>query len=229
MDTRAGRPDGGYEPIAEFYREQCEGTVDGDPTFAEIRRLLDDVSGLRAVDIACGEGRGSRALAGSAADVVGVDISPTLLEIARNHEAVEPLGIDYVLGDVMGVEWFDGRAFDVAVCNHGLADIPDLDAALDSVARVLAPGGRFVFSILHPCCPGAGPTTPSAWPPDGGYGSEGWWLADNPGMRGKVGSNFRMLSTYCNAVIAAGFQIREVAEPCSDDVPMFLVVDSRRF
>lgn len=227
MDEDAG-PDGGYETIAEFYVEQCRGTVEGDPVFGAVSRLVDDVSGRRVIDIACGEGRGSRALANSGADVVGVDISPTLLEIGRGREAAEPLGIDYRLGDAGGLDWFDGRLFDAAVCNHGFADISDLGAALDTVARVLRPGGIFVFSILHPCCPGAGPTTPSAWPPDRGYGSEGWWLADNPGMRGKVGSNFRTLSTYLNALIAKGFQLQEVAEPLSDEVPMFLVVASRK-
>lgn len=96
-----------------------------------------------------------------------------------------------------------------------------------------------MFSILHPCFPGWGEEAPSSWRPGGGYYAEGWWLADNPGFRGKVGANHRMLSTYVNALAGAGLPIEEVAEPLptgewldarpsGDLVPVYLVVRCRR-
>jgi hypothetical protein len=67
-----------------------------------------------------------------------------------------------------------------------------------------------VFSILHPYWDR---DAPSSWPPDLGYFREGWWLASNPGFRGKVGSQHRMLSTYLNGLACHGLALEEVAEP----------------
>jgi SAM-dependent methyltransferase len=125
------------------------------------------------------------------------------------------------------------------VCNHGLADIDDLDGTLATVARVLRPGGRFVFSILHPCFPGWDDDAPSSWPRGDGYYAEG--LVARPESRhpGKVGSNHRMFSTYLNSAVHHHLTIEEVAEPApgpnlrarqlaaqpgAGPVPMFLVV-----
>lgn len=221
------QPEARYDGIADFYVGESGGTA-ADVVSQTLLELLGDVGSLRVLDLACGEGRLSRELAHRGAAVVGVDLSQRLLARARSRDDEDALGIGYLIGDAHGIEWWDGEAFDVVVCNHGLADIDDLDAAVGTVATVLAPRGTFAFSILHPCCPGNGSTTPSAWPPAAGYGTEGWWLADNPGMRGKVGSTFRRLSTYLNTATRRGLSVVDVAEPASDEVPMFLVVTCRR-
>jgi hypothetical protein len=57
---------------------------------------------------------------------------------------------------------------------------------------------------------------PSSWPPDLGYYHEGWWLASNPGFRGKVGSSHRMLSTYLNSLAGHGLALERAAEPPPD-------------
>jgi hypothetical protein len=90
-----------------------------------------------------------------------------------------------------------------------------------------------VFSILHPCFPGSGDDAPSSWPPEG-YFREGWWLASNTGFRGAVGSQFRMLSTYLNALVRHGFVLDRAVEPppavetlgtpLGAQIPWFLVV-----
>jgi SAM-dependent methyltransferase len=102
--------------------------------------------------------------------------------------------------DVTSPDALVGEPFDSVSCNFGLSDIDDLDAALATVQRVLRPGGRFVFSILHPCFAGWGETAPSSWPPDRSYYDELWWQPNNPGFRGKVGANHRTVATYLNAL-----------------------------
>jgi SAM-dependent methyltransferase len=178
--------------------------------------LAGDVGGLRLLEVACGQGRVARELARRGADVTGLDISAALLTKAWAYETAEPLGVSYLHADVTASGLLDGRAFDGVVCNYGLSDIDDLDGLLANVARLLRPGGWFVFSLLHPCFPGWGSDAPSSWPPDQGYYLERWWLASNTGYRGQVGSNHRMISTYLNHLTRHGLVLDLVAEPPPD-------------
>jgi SAM-dependent methyltransferase len=226
-----------YDPIAEMYVETVGDDV-SDPATASLLDLLGDVATRRVLDMACGHGRIARELARRGADVVGVDISAVLLAKAKALEAQSPLGVSYLWADVSSPQCLEGEIFDIVVCNFGLSDIDDLPGTLATVARILRPHGIFAFSILHPCFPGSGENAPSSWPPSKGYFDEGWWLAQNPGFRGKVGSNFRMLSTYLNALIGHGLQLDEAAEPrpsageASDalraQVPWYLVLRTRK-
>ena len=198
---------------------------------AEARPLLpSDLSGQRVLEMACGLGELSRLLAARGASVTAVDLSTNMLGQATNEEAERPLGIRYLVGDVTTTDWWNGVAFDGVVCNMALMDVDDLDAAMATAARVLNPGGWFSFSLFHPCFPGlregASEQLPS-WPPDGGYSSEGWWTTHGDGVRGRVGANHRMLSTYLNATLRAGFELVEFREPAAL-VPRFIIIRCRR-
>ncbi len=201
-----------YDDIAEFY-EQRSGRTVSDPATAALLDLAGDVSGLRLLEVACGQGRVARELARRGATLTGLDISAALLAQARAYEAAEPLGIGYLHADVTAPSALEGRAFDGVVCNYGLSDIDDLDGVLANVARWLRPGGAFVFSLLHPCFPGWGSDAPSSWPPGQGYYQEGWWLASNTGYRGRVGSSHRMISTYLNSLTRHGLALDHAVEP----------------
>lgn len=227
-----------YDEIADFYAA-ATGDAVADPAAQSLMGLLGDVAGSRVLDLACGHGRISRELARRGAQVVGADLAAALIEKACAAEAAAPLGVTYEHADATSPLALQGQVFDAVACNYGLSDIDDLGAALDTVHRVLRSGGALVFSILHPCFPGWDEDAPSAWPPGGGYYAERWWLADNTGFRGRVGSNFRMLSTYLNALVRHGFMIEQVEEPepppgwaerapGSDPVPYVLVVRATR-
>jgi SAM-dependent methyltransferase len=227
-----------YDEIADFY-DSVVGDELRDPAAAALLDLLPDLHGLRVLDLACGQGRVSRELARRGARVVGLDISIELLDKARSAEDAEPLGIGYVQADASSSEALAGEGFDGVACHFGLSDIDDLVATIATISRVLTPGGWFVFSILHPCFPGWGDDAPSSWPTGRGYFAEGWWLADNPGFRGKVGANHRMLSTYLNQLIEHGLALEQACEPrpvgewlnakrSEDLVPVFLVLRCRR-
>lgn len=231
-----------YDLITGFYLGVV-GSDASDPSAATLLGLLGGVRGMRVLDLACGHGRITRELARRGGRVSGVDISEKLLELARDAEAAQPLGITYSRCDITSDHALRGETFDVISCNQGLADIDDLDGALHTVSRLLRRGGRFVFSILHPCFPGWDQDAPSSWPPHGGYHAEGWWLASNPGIRGKVGANHRMLSTYLNTLRRHHLTIERTAEPrpgptllarqrtAQPDAgppPMFLVVACRK-
>ena len=125
-------------------------------------------------------------------------------------------GIDYIRQDVTAQHEFAVASFDLVVCHFGLTDIDDLDGMLVTGSQALRPGGAFVFSIVHSCFPGWGENSPSSWPPGGDYYAEGWWLAQNPVLRGKVGANHPTLSTYLNSLVVHGFVLERVAEPAPD-------------
>jgi 2-polyprenyl-3-methyl-5-hydroxy-6-metoxy-1,4-benzoquinol methylase len=223
-----------YDAIAEFYDAAVADDLT-DVGTAALLELAGDVAGLRIADVACGQGRVSRELARRGASVVGVDISERLLAKARAAEERHPLGIEYVRADAAANAEFASPPFDGVVCNYGLSDIDDLDGVLAAVTAAVEPGGWFVFSILHPCFPGWDADAPSSWPPGEGYFREGWWQAQNPGFRGKVGANHRTLATYLNLLKHHGLLLDVVAEPRPDPtwaarkpgaepVPVYLVI-----
>ena len=201
-----------YDAVADFYEAGWTDSYD-DPATAALFALLGPVAELRVLDVACGHGRITRELARRGARVTAVDVSDALLEKARVVEAREPLGIEYVHADISSSPRLSGP-FDAATCSFGLSDIDDLDGAISSVARALAPGGRFVCSLLHPCFAGAGEVSGS-WPARSKYSDERWWTAEGARstLRRAVGANHRMLSTYVNTFREHGFGLDAMAEP----------------
>ncbi|UBU15897.1 class I SAM-dependent methyltransferase [Nonomuraea gerenzanensis] len=207
-----------YDEIADFYAAGWADDID-DPASRRLLELLEPVAGRRVLEIACGHGRISRALARRGAEVVGADISAALIEKAEAAEREAPLGVRYVHADVTARPAPQGRLgvagpFDVVVCSFGLSDIDDLEGALATTAAVLRPGGVFACSILHPCFPG-GQEVSGSWPTGGRYHDEGWWRADGElsSLRRQVGANHRTLSTYVNALRRHDLWVEEVAEP----------------
>lgn len=224
MDT-----DAAYDHIAEWY----DGIVEQDGfqhglVVPALFGLVGDVQGQRICDLACGQGYVSRRLARRGADVVGVDVSTRLLELARAREHEEPLGINYRLGDVQDAQSLAGERFDGVVSNMALIAIPDLDATLATVSRCLDVGGWFVFSITQPCFQAPG----SEWFVDDAgrrgrriyeYFDERGWRSANPnGVRGRVDDYHRTLSTYVNTLADYGLLIDAMVEPrnaAADGVP----------
>jgi ubiquinone/menaquinone biosynthesis C-methylase UbiE len=113
--------------------------------------LVGEVAGMRLLDLACGNGYLSRRFARQGATVTAVDTNAPLLERIRQREAQEPLGITYLLADAAHLDMLQDGTFDLVVCNMALMDIEDAAGAIQEVSRVLAPGGRFVASLSHPC------------------------------------------------------------------------------
>ncbi len=100
--------------------------------------------GMRAVDLACGTGDIGFALARRGADVVGIDVTFRMLQLARRRIArrVDP-PIATVTGDMARLPLANGVA-DVVSTGYGLRNVPDLVGALGEMHRVLRPGGRLV-------------------------------------------------------------------------------------
>lgn len=218
-----------YDEIADWYATWV-GVGDGLIADGVGELVPPTVQGTRVLDVACGHGRASRGLARLGAAVVGVDISAELIASARAREVTDSLGIDYHAADVATPDqWWDGAFFDGAVCEMAMMDIDDLDGTVNAVAKTVRAGGWFAISIVHPCFPGNEEGL-SSWPPEQSYFYEGRWTssAHNPaGVRIRVGSSHRTMSTYLNALINAGFALERVVEPPAPE-PMIILLRCRR-
>lgn len=110
-----------------------------------------DVSGKKILDLGCGNGRYSIIFAKMGAKVIGIDISPHQLEIAKRVNS-HP-NINYVQGDVSDLSDIKSGTIDLVFMNLVIPDINQvskIDKLFSEVVRVIKRNGIFIFSILHP-------------------------------------------------------------------------------
>lgn len=166
----------------------------------------------RALDVGCGEGRFCRMLRSAGIRAVGLDPTEALVEEARRRD---PKG-DYRLGRAEDMDFADGT-FDLVVSYLTLIDIPDVEAGIGGMARVLRPGGTLLIANL---------TSFSTASRTGGWSRDAdgelefcidhyleeraLWLE----MRGiRIRNWHRPLSTYMRLLLAQGLILRSFEEP----------------
>jgi 2-polyprenyl-6-hydroxyphenyl methylase / 3-demethylubiquinone-9 3-methyltransferase len=105
--------------------------------------------GVAALDVGCGGGLLSEALAREGAHVTAIDLAPQVLAVARLHLHESGLSVDYrqVSAEALADE-MPGR-FDVVTCMEMLEHVPDPGSVIGACARLLAPGGRLFLSTLN--------------------------------------------------------------------------------
>jgi ubiquinone/menaquinone biosynthesis C-methylase UbiE len=97
------------------------------------------------LDLGCGEGRLARELRSRGENVVGVDASPAMIDLARE---ADPDG-DYRVADAAALPLEDG-AFQLVVAFMSLQDIDDPERAIAEASRVLQPAGALCLAVTHP-------------------------------------------------------------------------------
>lgn len=177
-------------------------------------RLLGEVAGRRILEVGCGSAPCARWLADRGAEVVAFDLSAGMLRHARQAAVDTGIVVPLVQADVCQLP-FAAASFDLAFSAFGaIPFVAESDAALREVARVLRPGGRWVFSVTHPMR---------------------WMFPDDPGPRGLtvIQSYFdrspyvevdgdgipayvehhRTLGDRIRELVAAGFTLVDLIEP----------------
>lgn len=108
-------------------------------------RLAKPKPGERALDLCCGTGDLTLALAAKGANSVGLDFSEPMLQVARqkaqSHSSKSQ--IEFVCSDAQKIP-FPENTFDILTIGYGLRNLADLDGGLRDMFRVAKPGGRFV-------------------------------------------------------------------------------------
>src|SRR5262245_57778443 len=115
-------------------------------------RMVGELTGKRVLDLACGFGFYTRLLKQRGAmQVIGVDISPEMVRLARAKEQEEPTGVEYCVGDATALPVLG--AFDLVTAVYLLNYATSKDEMLDmcrSAYDNLVPGGRFVAYTINP-------------------------------------------------------------------------------
>ena len=147
----------------------------------------------RVLDVACGTGRHSAYLVELGHAVTGIDVSPEMLQVARQKAR----GAQFVEGPMAPLP-FDDAEFDGALCALALSHVADIDAPIAELARVLRPGGRLVVSDFHPFMVLLG-------------GQAGFRATD--GTPNFVASHAHLPSRMLDAAARAGLTVVECVEP----------------
>ncbi|HHQ14589.1 MAG TPA: class I SAM-dependent methyltransferase [Chromatiales bacterium] len=202
-----------YDAIAQQYRQTKSSPL---RTFVEVPSLFahaGDLAGCRVLDLACGDGFYSRQLRErGAAEVVGVDVSAAMIELARAGEQRTPLGIEYHCADA--AELPDLGRFDLVFATyllHYAADVETLNRMCANIAAVLQPEGRLLALNENPDQP---------FESGGCYAAYGFSKTLRPPLRDGAVIDYRMMAgrgmfafevhyfsreTYQRAFEAAGF------------------------
>jgi ubiquinone/menaquinone biosynthesis C-methylase UbiE len=166
-------------------------------------RLLGDVAGRRVLEVGTGAGQCSRWLVTQGARPVGIDLSAAQLGHSRVLDRRTGVAVTVVQADAQRLPFAD-ESFDLACSAFGaIPFVADSAAVMREVARVLRPGGRWVFSVTHPIR---------------------WCFPDDPGPAGLVAQTSyfdrrayveqdeRGIPTYVEHHRTIGDRVREVIE-----------------
>ena len=206
-----------WELTAEWFQDEIDldigvnwtgSTTDDDLT------LLDDVAGADVLELGCGGGQCSVALARRGANVTGIDLSAEQLSFARDLAAEYDADVGFLQGDVTDLSTFPDERFDVAFNAYVLQWVDDLATCFCETHRVLRPGGRFVFAMPHPVYPLADPDSHTV---EESYFDTGRQVTQYDDLDRDMVTYRHRVSDVHNALVGAGFRVERIREPGSDD------------
>jgi SAM-dependent methyltransferase len=170
---------GPYQRITETLTDIHERVIDA----------LDPAAGDRWLDLATGTGAIAELAAAGGADVTGLDLSPALIETAKERASEQGLDIEYMVGDAENLPFEDG-SYDKVSSTFGIMFAPDHEAVARELARVTESGGKLalanwtpqgglgrMFRVMAPYQPAPPPSSPFDW-------------GDEPRVRELLGDEF---------------------------------------
>lgn len=114
------------------------------------RRLLGDVTGLRVLDLGCGAGRSSVALASAGARVVAIDADEREVDAVRSAADAAEVHVEAHHADLADLAFLQPDSFDAVVAVHSLAAVEDLGRVFRQTHRLLKSDRPVVLSLPHP-------------------------------------------------------------------------------
>lgn len=181
------------------------------PIFVE---MVGDVKGLRVLDLGCGDGRyGGELLMAGCRTYTGLDSAQQMVDLAKNNLPNQSTQIVCTKIE----DWsFPTARFDLVVSRLALHYVADLTVTLQDIYRALTPGGRFVFSVVHPVITSCDRSR-------AGGGKRQDWIVDDyfvPGPRSvfmmgeQVEQYHRTVEEFFGTLQQAGFVVEQLRESC---------------
>jgi 2-polyprenyl-6-hydroxyphenyl methylase/3-demethylubiquinone-9 3-methyltransferase len=115
-------------------------------------RYVESAAGLRdrqVLDVGCGGGILSEAMARSGARVLGIDLSQAVLDVAELHALQGQVAVEYQAIGAEELAALRPDSFDLVTCMEMLEHVPDPAATLGALGRLVRPGGHVVVSTLN--------------------------------------------------------------------------------
>jgi SAM-dependent methyltransferase len=194
-----------YDDMAGTYAEHAaDSAYNAHYDRPAVLELVGDVAGKRILDAGCGPGLYAEELLARGAELVGIDASAAMVELARARLGDRARVLQADLGERLP---FADASFDLVVCALVIHHVDDREACLREFFRVLEPAGRAVISTQHPT---------ADWLRKGGSYFEAKHEEDvwHRGEREFTVQFWREpLTAFCDAIARAGFLIERLVEP----------------
>lgn len=205
-----------------LYDEVLTGFYAHNPGITDLLRILLEGYSGDCLDIGCGTGILDPMLEKMGFHVTGVDISEVQLKAAMRKNRL-PKSIHANAANLP----LKTSTFDIAISTYTHTDFDDWQAVINEAARVVKPGGAFVYIGPHPCFFGAhAKRYPSGkvvsfpeyyWNEERIFKAPGFSVG---GVRETVGEKHLSLGALLNAFHVAGFRLEHIVEDNSHNLPM---------
>jgi SAM-dependent methyltransferase len=176
--------------------------------------LLGPVAGQKVLEVGCGAAQCARWLVTQGADAVGIDASWAQLEYSRRLDARTGVRARVVAADAQALPFADA-SFDLACSAFGAVPfVADSAAVMREVARVLRPGGRWVFSVTHPirwCFPDM--PGPEGLVAGQSYFDRRPYVEQDDDGQATYVEHHRTLGDRVREIVAAGLALADLVEP----------------
>ena len=175
--------------------------------------LLGEVQGKKIIELGCGGGQCSIALAKRGATCTGIDLSEEQIKFAKNLARENDVKVNFIQGDIENLSMVDNESIDIAFSAYVFDWVQNLDEVFKEAFRILNKTGIIVFSMGHPfyICLGESPN------PDDLKLKLGYFQRDILEKDGNTGLtiNYKLptIGDIINGLISTGFCIEKIVEP----------------
>lgn len=221
-----------WDKAARVYKEKQEQSSYVAINKKIVQKRFSNLNNKKVLDMGCGYGNYTDYFNEIGADVIGIDASCTMLEMAKQNYP----NCHFKQMDITKPIAFDDNTFDIIFCNQVLMDIENIEFIFSECSRLLKVGGIFYYTIVHPAF------------------YDGTWLKDKDGFAyakfldkylssyeltnefwGTTAHFHRPLSYYLNLASKNNFCLIHTEEPViydgttkNKEIPLFFVAEYRK-
>ena len=186
-----------------------------------VDKLVGDVAAKRVLDLGCGAGPYSLWFSERGAQVSGLDLSATMISLARQKADERGLQLDLQVADIRDPIPFNDNEFDLVFTATALHYVEDIGSLFREVARLTKLGGELVASVLHPMSTAYFAPANEHDQQEPRYFGEPlrsietpWVDYDEVAAEGRrLACHHHPVSGYFDAISAAGLRVKELCEP----------------